>query len=101
MTGPDLIVWLLGTLAAYRLWQLLAHDDLPVLAEARDRLVGWLDARHLDRYADAIVCPWCLGFWCCVATFAGIYAADPYPMPVLHVAAASTVVGLTGARTDG
>lgn len=101
MTGHDLIVWLLGTLTAYRLWQLLAHDDLPGLAEGRYRLGEWLDARHLDRYADAIACPWCLGFWCCVVTFGGIYAVAPYPLPVLHIAAASTVVGLTGARTDG
>lgn len=100
MTGPDLAVWLLATAAAYRLWRLLALDDLPGLADGRQ----WLLDRHPNRWTDAIVCPWCLGFWCCVAVFAAVHTVDPYSTAVayaIHVAAASTVVGLTGSNLDG
>lgn len=93
-----LAVWILGTLAAYRLWRLLALDDLPGIAEAR----GVAERRLPDRWADAIVCPWCLGFWCCLLVFvAADVAGVNVPAPILQVAAASTVVGLIGANLDG
>lgn len=97
-----LALWLILTLAAYRLWRLLALDDLPGLAEARYRLTTTLDERGYDRYADAIPCPWCLGFWCCVAVFGTTHAlATPLTLWPLQAAAASTLVGLIGAHADG
>lgn len=91
-------VWLLATLAAYRLWRLLALDDLPLLADWRQ----WLLDTYPGRYTDAIVCPWCLGFHCCWIVFALL--AGSYTSPLLwavHIAAASTVVGLIGSTLDG
>lgn len=91
-------VWLLATLAAYRLWRLLALDDLPGLAEARTAAAGRLP----PRWADAIECPWCLGFWCCLVVFVILDATTAsVPLPAVQIAAASTVVGLIGARLDG
>lgn len=91
-------VWALSTLAAYRLWRLLALDDLPGVAEAREAIYD----RAPERWADAIACPWCLGWWCCVAVFAAVWlAGTPLTLPPVQVAAASTVVGLIGANLDG
>lgn len=94
-------LWLLGTLTAYRLWRLLALDDLPGVAETRDAADRWATTPTRQRYVDAIRCPWCLGFWSCVAVFGVLYLLAPYPWPVLNVAAASTVVGLIGGNADG
>lgn len=96
MTDINVFLWLLATLAAYRLWQLLAFDDLPGLAEAR----VWLADRIPDRYEAAIYCPWCLGFWCCVFVFSAVHiAGHPLPLPALQVAAASALVGLIASRS--
>jgi len=94
-----LALWLILTLAAYRLWRLLALDSLT--ARPRDAILdrdgpvwGWL--------ADGVYCPWCLGFWCCVAVFGGTHAlATPLALWPLQAAGASTLVGLIGAHADG
>lgn len=99
-----IVVWSLATLASYRLWRLLALDDLPGVAELRDRLDRWATTDRRVRYVDAIRCPWCLGFWSCVAVFVTVQLVDPYTTPtllVLQIAAASTVVGLIGSNVDG
>src|SRR6266700_2606001 len=49
---------LLG-LGAFRLWRLLAVDDLPVLMRARRRVLG-PPGRH-PLLTEAITCPWCSG----------------------------------------
>ena len=95
------LLWALATLTSYRLWRLLALDDLPGIAETRDVCDRWATTPARQRYVDAIRCPWCLGFWCCVLVFGILYAIDPYPYALLHVAAASTVVGLIGGNVDG
>jgi hypothetical protein len=89
-----IVLWLLATLASYRLWRLLALDDLPGLAEARIAIADRLPSR----YERAIQCPWCLGFWCCVFVFAAIdLFGYSLPLPMVQIAAASALVGLIGA----
>lgn len=88
------VVWLLGTLAAYRLWRLVALDT--ITAGIRDRLPS--------RVVDPLTCPWCAGAWTSAALFVAIQAVEPFtswPMLAVCAAAASTVVGLIGANLDG
>lgn len=97
-----LVVWILLTLAAYRLWRLLALDDLPGLADVRHRTIAAGQGTRAERWVDAIWCPWCLGFWCCVAVFAAAdLAGTSIPLPAVQIAAASTAVGLIGETLDG
>ena len=104
MTDP--VLWVLLTLASYRLWRLLALDTLPGLVHVRERLAErWPDpGQGAGRWVDAIWCPWCLGFWCCALVFGVAHlltAGANLWLLVVHVAAASTVVGLMGANLDG
>ena len=99
-----LVVWALSTLAAYRLWRLLALDTLPPVAKLRGRIIDAADRRGWDEWADGIGCPWCLGFWCCVAVFVVVnvtYPYSPWPLLVVQIAAASTVVGIIGGSDRG
>lgn len=94
-------LFVLGTLAAYRLWRLVALDDLPGWRDAIEAVDRWVSVHAGDRWADGISCPWCSGWWCCVAVFAIIDATGtPVPLPLLQMAAASTLVGLIGSRID-
>lgn len=95
------VTWALSTLAAYRLWRLLALDDLPGIAEGRAALDRWATTDTRVRWVDAIRCPWCLGWWCCVLVFALVDLWTSLPLVVVQVAAASTVVGLIGSNVDG
>lgn len=102
MTGGDLIVWLLATLAAYRAWRLWALDDLPPVERARDVVWEATARRFGADWADGWTCVWCSGFWACVAVFAAVDVAGwSVPAPPVQVAAASTVVGLIGSNVDG
>jgi hypothetical protein len=59
----------LGALAVFRLWRLLAEDD--ILEPVRRRVlryVGWkagdkLPDEYRSRWAEFLTCPWCAGFW--------------------------------------
>lgn len=80
-------------LVAYRLWRLLAVDDLtePV------RL--WLHD-HAPRVLKPWTCQWCAGFHCTlvvglVAYFAGLTDGTPW----LVIPAASVVVGFLGEKS--
>lgn len=100
MAADDVLLWLLATLAAYRLWRLLALDDLPYLSDVRERFEDWLDVRAGNRWAAGVACPWCSGFWCCVAVFSALTWWVSVPLIAVQIAAASTVVGLIGSRMD-
>lgn len=93
MSLPLLLV--LMYLASYRLWRLLALDDLPPLVAVRDRIEGWIDHRHGPDWSSGLKCAWCLGFWCSVAVVGATWAVVPLPLPVLWFAAVSTAVGVT------
>ena len=89
------LLWLLATLASYRLWRLLALDE--VLASQRI----WFVEHLPPKYEEAIYCSWCLGFWCCVVTFVTIdYLGYSIPLPLVQIAASSSIVGWVGARVD-
>lgn len=90
----NIVVWVVLMLAAYRLWRLLALDDLT--RDVRERF----GARLHPRLEAAIYCPWCLGFWCCVAVFGLASIWVSLPLVVAQVAAASTVVGFLGAHDE-
>lgn len=100
MTDPAqvAVVWALSTLAAHRLWRLVAVDDLPGWRDAADRVEGWVAGRFGDRWAAGIRCAWCSGWWACVAVIAAVdLSGVSMPLWPVQMAAASTVVGLIGA----
>lgn len=95
-----LFVWLILALAAYRLWRLLALDT--ILDRPRTAITDRAEGRWWAGWAEAIYCPWCLGFWCCLLVFGAVHlAAGPLYLWPLQAAAASTLVGLIGAHADG
>ncbi len=70
MNTPTWWQFLLLSLAAFRVWKLLAEDD--VLAGPRNLLVGlprgwkegqWVPEGYRLGLAKFIACPWCFGFW--------------------------------------
>lgn len=75
MTGFDLI---LLTLAAYRLWMLVAKDA--ITQRHRVRILGYSDDGSRNRWpkprkalAEFVHCPWCLGFWLSLGAAAAFY----------------------------
>lgn len=73
MSVPSWWTWFLLTVAAFRIYRLIAMDTL--LDIPRGWLVGlggWREgqpvpAGYRQRLAEFLVCPWCLGFWICGA----------------------------------
>lgn len=65
MSIPDWWTFALLALAAYRLWSLLAEDDLT--SELRLQAVTWVERKTNQQRADALydfaTCPWCCGWW--------------------------------------
>lgn len=88
---------LLISLASYRLWRLLALDDLPIVAKPRER--------YFDRYAgtwkaDLVECPWCSGSWIAFAVTGLTNLFYDFPLPVLYALVSATIVGFIGAKLD-
>lgn len=79
-------VWLLTTLVAYRIWRLVALDQL----------TEPLRVRIPTRLAYPVTCPWCSGTWITWATFAVTLLFVDMRLPILQAVAASTVVGWLG-----
>lgn len=94
LLGAVAVEVVLEALAAYRLYRLLAVDDLPPVATARDWIVRKVDKAHGDEWAHGLECPWCLGFWCSLLVVGLLDLAVSVPLPALQVAAVSTLVGL-------
>lgn len=65
--GPWLFI--LASLAVYRLWRLLAEDE--ILEPVRRKILryeGWTPDQDLPdeyrvKWRDFLVCPWCCGGW--------------------------------------
>ena len=104
MTIPDWWEAVLLTLAAWRVFHLLAFDD--VLDRPRRYITrlapSWRqegDAtgeRYRERLAAFLVCPFCLGFWITVAVWAAWLG---FPIETLWVAAPLALSGgLVGAQ---
>lgn len=77
----EALIVLVSSLAAARVWRLLAKDDIGIHARnLHQRLVSKVGrferlAKSLD---EMYYCPWCLGFWICAAFVAtGIALGGP------------------------
>lgn len=90
----DGLLFIVVSLAAYRLWRLLALDTLPLVRAPRERLELWMAGRWGDEWSDGIACAWCLGFWCACVVVGATWAVRPLPLPALWFAAVSGAVGL-------
>lgn len=92
-----MVEWtLLIGLATYRLWRLVAEDN--ILDGPRDRLYDRVDGPVSRWFADMVSCVWCLGFWIAggmTATAALAYDWDLLVSLVVWVAA-SAVAGFAG-----
>ena len=82
----QLLVFVLGTLTAYRLWRLVGLDT--ITEPMRMRLPG--------RVTHMLECPWCAGSWIAFATFAVAAWLVDVRAPVLQALAAAAVVGWLG-----
>lgn len=110
MSDPGLFV--LMTLAAYRLWRIPGNDDWPPSRALREWLAvkangelgaapTWTARWWWQETETMVTCPWCLGFWISgvvVCIVAQIYSL---PIPVLWWLAVSCGVGLIGSNWDG
>lgn len=108
---PSPFVWLILSLAAFRLTRLIGWDDFPPVARLRSRLVREGDPRGRAIYADAVLygrpllakfvhCAWCVGFWVSALVYA-VWAVAP--TEALYVAvpfAISAAVGLLAKNLD-
>ena len=99
--------FLLLALAAYRVWRLLAEDE--ILDGPRARLLGAAGWRpdHGDppagfRYglSGFITCPWCLGFWITVAAWAAWRLAPGLTVEAAVPFALSATVGIVAGRAQ-
>lgn len=101
--GPWQFVLL--ALASWRLWRLLAQDDLLPLLSLRNRVVGavWSPAAGVwlfDRpvLAHFLQCAFCSGWWIALGWW-GAWSAEPHWALVVAVPfALSAVVGLVAHR---
>ena len=58
---PDWWSFVILALAVFRLYRLIAEDD--ILDGPRDRLLDKFAEERLEKLDKLITCPWCLGFW--------------------------------------
>lgn len=74
MTAYDLLGLVVIALGVWRFWRIISTDT--VLDWPRDRLLGTKTlaggVTHYGhkRLAEFLGCPWCLGWWFCLAAFA-------------------------------
>lgn len=100
--AAELVILWLG---AYRVWWLVAKDTLT--QAWRTRLLGYEDNGSRNRWphphqrvGEFVHCPWCLGFWICLAI---VLAYAQWPSGTLWVMlpfALSALVGLTFAAFE-
>ena len=73
MTVPPFWAFVIGALAAWRVWKLLACDD--VLDVPRDRL-----APEGTKRRDFLDCPYCSGFWVAFLGTLGYFLVSDLPL---------------------
>lgn len=112
MVIPSPWEFVLLALGAYRLTRLIGWDDLPPIARLRSRLIGEVrytnstaSAEPIYRYSKPLLahflhCPFCQGFWVCVAVYAAWLAEPKWTTVGLIVFALNAVVGLTARNLD-
>ncbi len=83
---PDWYILLLLSLAAYRMWKLLAEDTILAPVRARITMSEW------ER--ELLECPWCLGAWISLGWVVAWWVF-PYQSTVIAVPfVVSALVGL-------
>lgn len=90
MTVPPFWVFVLGALAAWRIWKLLSSDDVLDYFQIRDRLAP----KGSDR-REFLDCPYCAGFWISLLGTLGWYLIegwDTYGFLVTAFAMSAIVV---------
>src|SRR5688572_26212138 len=112
---PEAWMFVLGTLAAYRLTRLVTTDKItePIFDKIRQRLeIRWI-RRHAENDEDRarlfsqteyfnsklaflLSCAWCLGFWVSGVVTVILSMAYGLHYPILTWLAMSTVVGFLG-----
>lgn len=101
MTIPQPWTLILLALAVYRLWRLIAVDDMPWLVHARNFAVGAHETAGVWTFrratlAHALQCPWCSGLWVTAAWW-GTWLAWPHGAVIVAVPfALATLVGALG-----
>lgn len=102
----DGLLFALLALGSYRIWRLLAIDDMP-FGDLRKRLIKRWDREVRPktkteplRYVEGLQCPWCLGSLIAFAFVAGVAQVRSLPLPGLWAIAVACVVGLLGKVDD-
>lgn len=84
---PEPWAFALLALAVFRLWKLLADD------EVLDTPRRWLIRRIPEKLEVGLVCPWCLGGWLCVGVWALWWYWPTFTLEVSTPLALSAAVG--------
>ena len=71
VTVPPAWVFVLGALAAWRVWKLLSTDDILDYWDIRERVAPTGSARR-----EFLSCPYCAGFWVCALGALGYLAVS-------------------------
>lgn len=112
MVVPSPWEFLILALGAYRLTRLIGWDDLPPIARLRGRIMGEHRYTNSTEAREPIVvyrrpvlahflhCPFCQGFWVCVAVYCCWLAVPKWTLVGLLVFALNAVVGLTARNLD-
>lgn len=87
------LLFVLTSLAAFRVWRLLAVDKLPPLMWVRDRVEAFVDARFGTVWADGVTCPHCSGSWVAFTVVALVWWFHPLPLPAMWFGSVAAVVG--------
>ena len=107
MSVPGWWAFLLLGLAAYRVWKLVAEDD--ILDWPRRKLLrlshDWQDGQPTgDNYrlewAVFITCPWCAGFWIALAWWGAWQLNEKWALIIATPFALSAGVGFMRNKLD-
>jgi hypothetical protein len=103
----DVLLFVLATLAAYRVTRLVTTDKIaePLMDRIRFGLERRWYAKHgpvgsdthfNSKWAYLLSCPWCLGFWVSGVMTVVLSIAYGLDYPIITWLAMSTVVGFLG-----
>ena len=104
---PSLAELLLLALAAYRVWRLVAEDD--ILDRPRRRLLRlgeWrkegdpVPANYRSWWGDLLRCAWCAGFWISVLWWLAWAITPDWTLFLAVPFAVSALVGFARVRLD-